>query len=163
MNYFKSSWCTLQDNKYLQNIEITTCPLLNDPQKQNILAWGGYIYVGLGYNGDGLGGNNVWTSTRKMSRIKNPCVVYQNMDSLNNLFVESSEKGGYLVSSHPLNGFTYWPNARHANATINILYVDGHAGAKTIKMPGATIYNDGDLPDSLSSVIAGVPWGLPAN
>ena len=112
---------------YTSNMDIMTCPSL-DEKKQKADARG--LYVGLGYNACALGGLNV-LPPRKLSRIKHASIVYQNMDSL--LFkTDPNAEGAYQVSWDP--GANWVAHARHSNA-VNILYVDGHTGAKQALNP----------------------------
>ena len=113
---------------YTSNMDIMTCPSI-DEKKQKADARG--LYVGLGYNGYGLGGGYDGLRTRKQSRIKKTTIVYQNMDTILIKAVPNDE-GSYLAKWAPSTAFV--AQARHGGA-INILYVDGHAAPKQVSDP----------------------------
>ena len=115
---------------YTSSMDIMTCPSL-DEKKQKADVRG--LYVGLGYNGYGLGGLIDLKSPRKLSRIKKASEVFQNMDSI--LFLtDPHAEGAYYVSWDAGNGVNWLAHARHAGS-VNILYVDGHAAAKQVRNP----------------------------
>ncbi len=124
----------LVEDGYLEAIEAATCPSLpHDVQVQPYYGTSGYAssaFIGLGYNCINLGAmrtsGGISIHPRRLSDLKDPSIVYQNMDSLHRA-TEPEGRGSYFVSSKPdCSGFMYWPDARHGLG-INILYVDSHA------------------------------------
>ncbi len=121
---------TLQNRGYLKNIDIATCPVL-DEARQKTNAYGGYYLVGLGYNGKGLGGLVAGEAPRKAARLQKPSEVYQNMDTTQSLVVQPTN-GYYFVEWFLDSQYRYSAHARHA-LSLNILYVDGHAAAMKVR------------------------------
>ena len=124
-------WTEILINRgYMANLDITTCPSINEKNQKE--AAGAYVglYVGLGYNTYGLGGGYD-KGPRKQSRIKKTTIVYQNMDTILIKAVPNDE-GSYLAKWAPSTAFV--AQARHGGA-INILYVDGHAAPKQVSDP----------------------------
>jgi len=134
------SWVfVLSKMGYLASVESAMCPSLPEEWQSQHSGTFKYPFCGIGYNGFNLGGlvansapARLSRHLRKVTAVKNPSEVYQNMDTLC-LGKEPKKRGFYLVSSKPTTAPNYnpWPDARHMNS-INILYVDAHAASMAI-------------------------------
>jgi prepilin-type processing-associated H-X9-DG protein/prepilin-type N-terminal cleavage/methylation domain-containing protein len=124
-------WTEILINRgYMANLDITTCPSINEKNQKE--AAGAYVglYVGLGYNTYGLGGGYD-KGPRKQSRIKKTTIVYQNMDTIL-IKADPNSYGSYRANW--ADAATFVAQARHGGS-INILYVDGHAAPLQVSDP----------------------------
>jgi prepilin-type processing-associated H-X9-DG protein len=114
--------------KYLPSIDTMMCPSLSREDQLGMYGGSANRY-GIGLNRDitGFGGSTV----PRAAMLKNPSNVYLAMDTAFSKTVQN--KGFYFVYNYQ-TGSSACAAARHSG-TINILYVDMHAGAFKVRYP----------------------------
>ncbi len=120
----------LLDTGDLSTVDVLLCPALpGDAQKTNNVAWGGYLYTGIGYNAVGVGGMKdgygygIDTPRKVTSLETGASSVYVAMESS----WGDNQHGCYYVMPFPVTDPGY-ADARHSDS-INILFADGHVAS----------------------------------